>query len=233
MLSRIYDGLDASEMLQEALLGDLGGRVALVSSFGAESVALLKLVADIDRGTPVIFLDTEMLFEETLAYQVGVAAALRLGDVRIIHPDPREVAENDPVGDLHQSDKDACCALRKTAPLSRALSGFDGWITGRKRYQGGARASLPRFGTDADGRLKLNPIADWDAAQVSAFIDDHALPRHPLFAQGYPSIGCAPCTSKVAPGEDARAGRWRGEDKSECGIHFDNGRLVRGVAPAA
>lgn len=228
VLSRIYTGLSAEDMLREALLGQFKGKIAMVSSFGAESVALLHLVASIDPATPVIFLDTEMLFPETLAYQADVARQLNLTDVRVIRPQTDDVMREDPRGDLSQSMPDACCDLRKTRPLSRALAGFGGWITGRKRYQSGARANLPPFETDQDGRLKLNPLADWAPGDAAAYIRQYDLPPHPLVAQGYPSIGCAPCTSKVMAGEDPRAGRWRGSDKTECGIHFVNGRLVRG-----
>ena len=227
-LSRIYDGLSAEDMLREALLGHLKGRIAMVSSFGAESVALLHLVAKVDPDTPVIFLDTQMLFPETLGYQRDVAAHLGLSDLRVIRPDGADLARDDAAGGLHLTDADACCALRKTRPLDRALQGFDGWITGRKRHQSGARAALPLFETDDAGRLKLNPLADWDPGQAAAYIRAHNLPPHPLVAQGYPSIGCAPCTSPVAEGEDPRAGRWRGSAKTECGIHFVDGKLVRG-----
>lgn len=225
-LSRLFDGLDAAEMLGEALFGPLRGRIALVSSFGAESVALLHLVAKVDPSTPVIFLDTEMLFPETLAYQREVAALLGLTDLRVIRPAPDDAAAASP------EDVERCCHLRKVLPLRAALRPFDGWITGRKRYQGGARAALPRFETDEEGRLKLNPLADWDAETVRAYVAEHALPPHPLVAKGFPSIGCAPCTTAVRPGEDPRAGRWRGSDKSECGIHFIGGKVVRGPAPA-
>lgn len=226
-LNRMFAGLSAEAMLAEALKGDLRGRIAMVSSFGAESVALLHMVARVDASTPVIFLDTEMLFPETLAYQRRVAAHLGLSDLRVIHPDADELASKDAAGDLHLGDPDACCDLRKTRPLEHALQGFDGWITGRKRYQSGARAALPLFETDGAGRLKLNPLADWGPGQAGDYIRTHDLPPHPLVAQGYPSIGCAPCTSPVAEGEDARAGRWRGSAKTECGIHLVDGKLVR------
>ena len=226
-LSRIYAGLDGADMVREALLGPMRGRIALVSSFGAESVALLHLVAEADLGAPVIFLDTEMLFPETLTYQAELAAALGLRDIRIVKPVRANVDAEDPKGDLWRRAPDACCALRKTAPLAAALEGFDGWITGRKRYQGGDRAALAKFETDDAGRLKLNPLANWGPAAVRDYIHRHDLPSHPLVARGYPSIGCAPCTSAVAPGEDPRAGRWRGRAKTECGIHFVNGAVVR------
>ncbi len=228
VLSRIYAGLSAEDMLREALRGDLSGKIAMVSSFGAESVALLHLVAKVDPATPVIFLDTEMLFPETLTYQADVARRLELTDIRVIHPDIGELKRKDPDGGLHLATPDACCDLRKSRPLSQALAGFDGWITGRKSYQSSDRANLPLFETDQAGRLKLNPLADWGPGEAATYIREHCLPPHPLVAQGYPSIGCAPCTSKVAKGEDPRAGRWRGSEKTECGIHFVNGRLVRG-----
>ena len=134
----------------------------------------------------------------------------------------------DPDNTLHERDPDACCALRKTQVLDEALQGFDGWITGRKRYQSGSRAALPAFETEeGTGRIKVNPLAHWSSEDVQEYMAENALPRHPLVAQGYPSIGCAPCTSPVVEGEDPRAGRWRGQKKEECGIHFANGKMVR------
>ncbi len=205
-------------------------KLALVSSFGAESVALLHLASRVKKDLPVLFIDTEMLFPETLAYQREVAVKLGLRRVTVIRSE--DIARDDPDGTLHQRDPDACCALRKTAPLQEALKGFDGWITGRKRFQSGQRASLPHFeaedSTDVSpARIKVNPLAFWSAEDVQVYIEENNLPRHPLVARGYPSIGCAPCTSPVKPGEDARAGRWRDTEKDECGIHFVNGKVVR------
>lgn len=217
----------ASAVLRHALSDPQVGRIALVSSFGAESVVLLHMLAMIDRTVPVLFIDTQMLFAETLDYQQQVAARLDLTDLRIIQAQPGQVAATDPDGQLHRSDPDACCALRKTEPLERALGGFDAWITGRKRFQASTRAALEFFEADTDGRLKVNPLAHWDKADVQDYMINNRLPRHPLVARGYPSIGCAPCTSPVKPGEDERAGRWRGAAKEECGIHFVNGKMVR------
>ena len=216
----------AHSVLERVLRDGDAGRIAMVSSFGAESVALLHMVSVIDRRTPILFLDTHMLFAETLTYQMEVAERLRLSDVRILTPDRGALIERDPDAILHLSDPDACCALRKTEPLDRALEGFDGWITGRKRYQGGQREALPFFEADGD-LLKVNPLAHWTREDVADYMTENRLPRHPLVAKGFPSIGCAPCTSKVEPGEDARAGRWRNRAKTECGIHFRNGQLVR------
>ena len=200
--------------------------LALVSSFGAESVVLLHLAAMVKRDVPVIFIDTEMLFVETLVYQQEVAERLRLSNLHIIRAD--DLAQADGDNTLHLRDTDACCALRKTRPLQNALAAHAGWITGRKRYQSGTRAALEFFEVEAGtNRIKVNPLARWTPEDVREYMEENRLPRHPLVAQGYPSIGCAPCTSKVAPGEDPRAGRWREQDKDECGIHFVDGKLVR------
>lgn len=216
----------ATEVLRHALTAPDAGRLALVSSFGAESVVLLHMVSVIHRDTPVIFLDTELLFAETLVYQQELTERLGLSDVRIIRA--RDAQRADPDKSLHDRDPDACCALRKTRPLQRALDGFDGWITGRKRFHGGNRAALDFFEIeDGTGRMKVNPLAHWTRDDVRTYIEENRLPRHPLVARGYPSIGCIPCTSPVDVGEDIRAGRWRGSTKSECGIHFVNGRAIR------
>lgn len=220
-------GAAAPEDVLKRAIGDFAGRIALVSSFGAESVVLLHMVARIEPALPVLFLDTEMLFAETLAYQRDLADALGLTAVRVVRPDPADLARSDPDGRLHRHDPDRCCALRKTRPLEAALRGHGAWITGRKRHQTAARAGLSRFETDAGGRVKVNPLADWSGEDVRRYIDAHALPRHPLVGRGYPSVGCAPCTEPVAPGENARAGRWRGQAKEECGIHFVGGRVLR------
>jgi phosphoadenosine phosphosulfate reductase len=181
-------------------------------------------VAQIDRATPILFLETGMLFPETLAYQTRVAAALGLADVRLIRPDSTDLFLHDPDDDLHGRDPDACCGIRKTGPLERALLPFTGWLTGRKRHQNAGRATMPLVEVDA-GRLRFNPLAAWTPALIVAYMDAHDLPRHPLVSQGYSSLGCTPCTTRVAPGEDPRAGRWRGRGKTECGIHLAGSRF--------
>ncbi len=231
-LNEAYKHHSAHAVLERALKDPDVGQLALVSSFGAESVALLHLVSMIDRSTPVVFLDTEMLFAETLTYQMEVAERLHLKDVRVLLPDRQDLFEQDNEGLLHLHDPDSCCALRKSLPLQRALMPFDGWMTGRKQYQGGKRAALPFFEVDGT-HLKVNPLAHWDRDDVQDYMTENRLPRHPLVAQGYPSIGCAPCTTRVNPGEDPRAGRWRNTEKTECGIHFVNGKMVRIPAPEA
>ncbi|WP_310497849.1 phosphoadenylyl-sulfate reductase [Sandarakinorhabdus sp.] len=216
-LTAHYAGMDTAAMLAQLLGGTLKGQVAVVSSFGAESAALLDLVAAVDRDVPVIFVNTQKMFGETLAYRDMLAERLGLNDLRVFRPDPRLIAARDQTSLRWSYDPDGCCALRKVEPLGRALAPFSAWISGRKGFQAG-RTTLPRFEIDA-GRLKINPLADWDPARIEAYMTARDLPRHPLLAQGYPSIGCMPCTSQVQPGEDPRSGRWRGWDKTECGIH--------------
>lgn len=217
-----YEGALAPEMLRDLLAGELAGQVSLVSSFGTESAVLLHMVAGADPATPVIFVDTLKMFPETLAYRDALLARLGLTNLRVLQPDAEVLAKRDETGLRWSYDPDGCCAIRKVEPLARGLEGVDAWISGRKAFQSKTRARLPRFEVE-DGRLKINPLADWDKAAIDAYFDAHDLPRHPLEAEGYLSIGCMPCTSIVKPGEDPRAGRWRGWDKVECGIHGSDG----------
>ena len=218
-LNARYEGAEPEDILHAGLRFYAGG-IALVSSFGAESAVLLHMAAQINPHVPVLMIDTLMLFPQTLEYQQLLSAELGLTDVRRIGLSEAEVRARDPYGALHFSDPDACCEMRKVAPLERALSHFAAQVSGRKRYQNGQRAKMPVFEADTVGRIKINPLAAWDPERIAAYMGRHDLPRHPLVARGYPSIGCVPCTSRVAEGEDPRAGRWRGSDKTECGIHF-------------
>ena len=230
-LNARYDGVDTADMLADVLATRPFDQIAAVSSFGAESAVLLHLIAQIDKSVPLIFVNTQKIFGETLAYRDDLAERLGFTDMRVYRPDPLLLAERDATGLRWSYDPDGCCDLRKTEPLRRALAGFDAWISGRKAFQAKTRAALPRFEID-EGRLKINPLADWDKARIDAYFAAHDLPRHPLEAEGYPSIGCSPCTSKVKPGEDPRAGRWRGWDKVECGIHGEVSALPSGDDPA-
>lgn len=228
-LRMTYEGLWGPEVIQ-AVVNEFPGQVALVSSFGAEAAVLLHMVAEVDPDLPVLLVDTLMLFQETLDYQKELSAHLGLRNVQHIHPNPVDLARVDPDDTLYSRDTDSCCDIRKVLPLERALEPYSVLISGRKRYQASTRAKLDVF--EADGtRLKVNPLVDWSASDLSTYMDVNELPRHPLVAKGYPSIGCWPCTTKVAPGEDPRAGRWRGTDKVECGIHFAaDGRILRAAS---
>lgn len=218
-LRRLYGHLDGKELLQPMIRRVFPGRIALTSSFGAEAAVLLDLVAKVDPATPVLVIDTLKLFPETYAYIDELTALLRLTDVRRLLPDPKRVARWDPDGTLWESDPDSCCHIRKVQPLDMALPQFDAWITGRKRFQGGMRSHLPTI-EEMDGKIKINPLATWSSERIERYFEEHNLPRHPLVAQGYLSIGCTTCTRRIVAGEEVRAGRWTGSEKTECGIHL-------------
>jgi phosphoadenosine phosphosulfate reductase len=217
-LDRALRDAAPAEVIATALKTVGREHLALVSSFGTESAALLKVMADVDPAISVIFLDTGWLFEETLAYRDTLIATLGLTDVRSIKPLDEVLSREDPDRELWFSDPDACCRIRKVEPLARALKPFGAWINGRKRFQGGLRAAIPVVEDDGV-RLKFNPFANVSREQIQAIYANANLPPHPLAAMGYLSVGCMPCTSRTSPDEDARAGRWRGRPKTECGIH--------------
>ena len=200
-------------------IGEFRGRIALTSSFGIEAAVLLHLVAGIEPSLPVLFLDTGKLFGETLRHRDALVARLGLRDVRTIVPDAAAIAAADPGGTLWQSDPGRCCALRKVEPLAQALAGFEAWINGRRQAHGHARASLALRET-VDGRVKLNPLARWSDADLEAYRTHHELPDHPLAGDGFLSVGCLPCSDRARPGEGRRDGRWRGQERRECGIHL-------------
>ena len=217
-LNARFEGAETETMLRTVIEEKLLGELAVVSSFGAESAVLLDLVALVDPATPVLFLETGKMFQETLDYRDMLIARLGLTGVRNITPDPVSIAAKDATGLRWNYDPDGCCEIRKVLPLARAMKDFDASITGRKAFQASTRSAIPNFELDGD-RIKFNPLAGWTKADLNAWFAARDLPRHPLEAQGYLSIGCAPCTSIVKAGEDPRAGRWRGWDKVECGIH--------------
>ncbi len=218
LISR-YQGQSAKEILEAAIRWEFPGQIALVSSFGAEAAVLLHMVSEIDPATPVLFLNTGKIFGETLRYRTQLVEQLGLQDVRDIKPLVRGIEARDPGGVLWASDPDGCCYVRKVEPLNRALTGFGAWITGRKRAHGAERVDLPIAET-LDGRVKVNPLVGWSRTDVEAYFSEHDLPRHQLEADGYRSIGCMTCTDRIVEGENLRDGRWRGSDKTECGIHL-------------
>ena len=215
--------VDIKGLLHDELLSN----AALVSSFGAESAVLLHLVALIRPDVPVLFIETDRHFRETLEYRDQLIDLLGL-ELIVVEPNAKELSREDPVGNLSQRDPNACCLLRKSFPLQDALSGYDAWISGRKRFQAASRSTIPLVERDGS-KIKINPLALWDKDDLNAYFAKHDLPRHPLEAQGYPSIGCAPCTNKVEPGADPRSGRWSTfQGKTECGIHLGpDGKFTR------
>lgn len=216
-------------LLRGILLTQHPGRAAVVSSFGVESAVLLHLVAAVSPATPVILLDTGHLFPETLAHRDALAARLGLLDVRTTRPDRAALGAGDPDGTLWRDAPEQCCWHRKVEPLDDALQGFDAWITGRKRFQGGERGDLPMLEREPGGRVKVNPLAGWQPADIAGYQALHALPAHPLQSRGYRSVGCAPCTRATLPGEASRAGRWAGQARTECGIHLSRPAAMAGA----
>jgi len=224
-LQAAAQGRDAQGILELALCGEFKGETAVVSSFGSESAVLLHLVASIDPNTPILFLNTGKLFGETLRYRDRLQELLGLGDLRSLAPHPIDRATRDPEGNLWSRDPDACCSFRKVVPLKRALEGFAAQVTGRKRFQTKERSAMQTV-EYFEGRFRFNPLADWSLDDLEAYVVKHNLPRHPLVDDGYPSIGCMPCTRRVQAGESYRDGRWSGLDKDECGIHGVDGEGI-------
>lgn len=221
-LSRLlsqYEGLDSHALLEKVLLDEFKGKIAVSSSFGAEAAVLLKLVADVDKSTPILFIDTGHLFEETVQYKATIEEYLGLTNVQTLKPEPIHLENVDRDATLYERDTDYCCHIRKVLPFEKALGPYAAWISGRKRFQNSERAALQPIELDADGRFKINPLCNWDYDKVVSEFKAMGLPKHPLVDKGYPSIGCAPCTRAVKEGEDQRAGRWSGQSKTECGIH--------------
>jgi phosphoadenosine phosphosulfate reductase len=214
-LTAAYGTLPARDLLAAMIGTVFNGRIAVSSSFGAESAVLLDLVAQVDPTVPVIFLDTNELFDETHAYRDDLVRRLGLTNLRIVRPAPEDLRAAE---ELWRTDTDRCCHLRKVLPFERAVSGFAALVDGRKRAHGFERASLGPFQDDGD-RVKISPLWSWSAEDIARAQAERALPAHPLVAQGYRSIGCWPCTRPTAEGEPARAGRWAGSAKTECGLH--------------
>lgn len=238
-LNARFAGVDIDTMLAELFAEDSLGTIGVVSSFGTESAVLLHLIAKADPAIPVIFVDTLKMFGETLEYRETLIDRLGLTNASVVQPDMAVLQDKDDNGLRWSWDPDGCCDIRKVLPLKRAKQGLDAWISGRKAFQSITRENLPRFEIE-EGRLKINPLGDWVKDDLDAYFAEHDLPRHPLEEKGYLSVGCEPCTSTVKPGEDPRAGRWRGWDKTECGIHTpiggeqvsDGDELPPGYEPA-
>jgi phosphoadenosine phosphosulfate reductase len=210
----------SAERIVRETLARHPGRVALACSFGGPSgMALLDLALRVERALPVYYVDTGLLFPQTYALVERVAH--RYGIVPLaVAPELSLDAQARALGpELWARDPDRCCALRKVAPNRAFLAGYDAWFTGIRRAQSSARAGIEPFEDDGAGLLKVSPLFDWSDAEVWAYVNEHGVPVNALHADGYPSIGCVPCTRRPAPGEGGRAGRWAGFAKTECGLH--------------
>jgi phosphoadenosine phosphosulfate reductase len=207
-LNREFETAPAGKVIAWAV-DTFGGSLVLAASF--EDVVLIDLATKASPGIEVIFLDTEAHFPETLAFVEQIRARYGL-NLTVTKPGPEAAA--------YPCGSDRCCQFRKVAPLRQAVQGSQAWLTALKRVDAPSRAAAPIVSWDeAFGLVKINPLATWTNEDVASYLADHDLPEHPLWSQGYLSIGCAPTTRPVAPGEDPRAGRWAGLDKTECGLH--------------
>lgn len=218
-LNELYGDRSPEEIIELSVREEFAGEIAAVSSFGSDSAVLLRMIANVDRDLPVLFLDTGKHFEETIGYRDALAVDFGLRNIKIVKPLERALAEKDPDGTLHQRDTDACCDVRKVEPMARGVAPYSAWFTGRKRFQSQTRTQLQVFEAVGE-RIRINPLASWTTSDLADYMRKHALRANPLVAYGYLSIGCFPCTQPVKPGEDARSGRWAGQAKTECGIHL-------------
>ncbi len=228
-LNTAFRDLTTREMLDRLLNGRVAGRVAVISSFGAEAAVLLKLVADKDPTTPVVFLDTRKHFSETLRYVDDLMDALGLTTLVRARPSLARVAVDDPEGTLASTNSDRCCYIRKTLPMISVLKNYDCVLTGRKRFQTSERSQM-NYVEIQESWLRINPLADWGREQILEFLEKHNLLQHPLVSMGYPSIGCEPCTSQS---KEYRAGRWTNQEKTECGIHITEDGKIRRIGSGA
>ncbi|MFF5899153.1 phosphoadenylyl-sulfate reductase [Streptomyces argenteolus] len=214
---RRLENSSATEVLRWAA-DSFGKRFCVTSSM--EDAVVAHLASRVMPGVDVVFLDTGYHFEETIGTRDAVDAVM---DVNVVTVTPRRsVAEQDAEYGprLHDRDPDLCCALRKVEPLQDALAPYDAWVTGLRREDSPGRATTPVVGWDRGRqKVKISPVARWTRADVDAYIAEHGVLTNPLLADGYASVGCAPCTRRVREGEDARAGRWAGRGKTECGLH--------------
>ena len=220
-LNGAWSDLTAVEMLRNTFTESAFIKnPVVVSSFGADSAVLLHLLSLVEKSAEVVFLDTGFHFDETLTYRRELTRALGLTKVRVARVDPLAAKRHDALGRLHRDQPDACCQLRKVNTLDRHLRMNDAWISGQRQAQASTRLELQCVEVDRlRGKLKINPLAQWSESEIATYKVVNNLLEHPLESEGFLSVGCAPCTSRVIAGEDSRAGRWRGSAKLECGLH--------------
>tara|TARA_Y100000589_G_scaffold284108_1_gene282742 strand:- start:158 stop:850 length:693 start_codon:yes stop_codon:yes gene_type:complete len=196
-----------------------GDRIVYVSSFGTESAVILHIISKIDKNFPIILLNTNFLFDQTLNYKNKLINLFKFENFLEVLPNNSDLKKFDPKNTLWQKDVEKCCNLRKVKPLDRILKNYDAWISGRKTYQGGERKDLRPFESN-NGKIVVNPLANFGQKSVFQYFKNYNLPKHPLLEEGYFSIGCTHCTHKSSDVKDPRSGRWASNKKTECGIHY-------------
>jgi phosphoadenosine phosphosulfate reductase len=219
-LARQWEGQSAQATLIEAVR-TFGDHLVLACSFGPEDIVLIDLLSQVAPNAQVFFIDTGYHFPETLALKERVLARYPQLRLETVTPLATVEAQDAQYGErLYERSPDSCCGMRKVEPLNRVLTGYKAWITGMRREQAPTRSDIGIVQWDSRrGMVKFNPLATWTNAEVWKYIVDHQLDYNQLHDQGYPSIGCAPCTVEVASGQDPRSGRWSGKGKTECGLH--------------
>ena len=196
-------------------------KIVYVSSFGTESAMILHMISEIDKNFPIILLNTNFLFSKTIDYKNELINIFKLNNFLEIFPNNADLKKYDPKDNLWKSNVEKCCEIRKVQPLKKFLENYDAWISGRKAYQGGERIDINPFEIN-NGKIVVNPLANFEQKLVSEYFLNHNLPRHPLFNEGYLSVGCTHCTHKSSNKNNPRSGRWVNQIKTECGIHYKN-----------
>lgn len=215
-----FEGASPQEILRWAS-HEFGDKLAVVTSFQPTGIATIHMLQDIAPQTPILTLDTGLLFPETYALMDDIEARFDLTIQRVRPAQTVEEQAAEHGGALWERDSTQCCYLRKVLPLQNALKGYAAWLTGLRRDQSSLRANVPIVSWDEQhDMVKIAPFATWTEDMLWLYLNTYDLPYNKLHDQGYPSIGCMPCTRQIQEGEDMRAGRWAGQDKSECGIHF-------------
>lgn len=215
--NRQFQGAHPSQIITWAVK-NFPGSVAISSSFGAESACLLHMATRVQPDIPVLFVNTGFLFPQTLGFKEMLKQSLGLHVVEFTPKVPHAEWEATR-GKLYETDPDGCCAVNKVEPIARAIEGLSCWMSGVRRDQTAYRAGMSYVERKKDGVYKVSPLAAWSTRQVHEYITEHKLPYHPLWEKGYTSIGCEPCTMVPGDPNDPRSGRWKGQNKKECGIH--------------
>ena len=217
--SKFADG-EPRSILEHSILNLFKNKIAYVCSFGSESAIILHLISKISKDIPIIILNTHFLFKETIEYKNELLKLLGLRNYREVFPDDKLLKKLDSNNDLWKTEADKCCNLRKVLPLEKSLTNFEAWISGRKSYHLGERQNLKAFEI-INNKIVVNPLFKSSRDFVENYFSLNELPKHPLVAEGYLSIGCKHCTIKTKNIRDLREGRWSDKTKTECGIHLE------------
>ena len=195
-------------------------KMVYVCSFGTESAIILHMVSEIDKSLPIILLNTNYLFKETIEYKDYLINKFKFSNFKEIYPSIKDLKINDSEGKLWKEDPDLCCNIRKVLPLQKELKKYDAWVSGRKSYHAGERTNL-KFFEYINEKIVVNPLANVNRNFVDSYFKKHDIERHPLFESGYLSLGCTHCTVKTSMIDSPRSGRWADKIKTECGIHYN------------